>query len=116
MDELTQHATHLKVEVFREDGFWEGYPIGAPGGMAGTTLPELFANVEFDKHFCLWVPDCVPVSVEYVAGQPGISDELNAAYAAFLAAPPHQRPQAVAWDHDNDRPVNPAHTGPYVNL
>ena len=33
-----------------------------------------------------------------------------------MALPPHQRPQAVAWDHANDVPANPAHTGPYLNL
>jgi hypothetical protein len=116
VDGLTQNAHHLKVEVFKEDGHWEGFPIRAPGSMAGDNLPELFADVEFGKHFCLWVPNAVPVSVEYVAGQPEITDELNAAYAAFLALPPHLRPIAVAWDQDNDRSVNPTHTGPFLNL
>jgi hypothetical protein len=110
------HAHHLKVEVFKEDDHWEGFPIDAPGSMAGGTLPEFFADVEFSKHFCLWVPNLVPISVEYVAGQPEIAEELSTAYAAFLALLPHLRPRAVAWDHDNDRPVDPTHTGPYLNL
>lgn len=116
MDELTQHREHLKVEVFREDGYWVGLPAGVPGSMSGDTIAELFAEVEFHKHFCADLPEDVPLPVEYVAGQPEITDQLQSAYAAFLALPPHLRPQAVSWDPDNDRPVNPAHTGPYLNL
>jgi len=113
---MTQGSHHLAVRVLKKDGYWIAHSINAPGGMDGDTLPELFAEVEFFKHFCLDVPEEMPVSVEYVAGQPEIAEELCAAHAAYMALPPHLRPMAVAWDHDNDRPVNPAHTGPFLNL
>jgi hypothetical protein len=112
---LTGHPHHLKVEVFKEDESWLGLPVGAPGYMSGDSLPELFADVEFTKHFCADVPRHVPLSVEYVAGQPEIADELTTIHAAYLALPPHLRPVAVAWDHDNDRPMNPVHSGPFTN-
>ena len=104
------------MRVLKKADYWVALSINAPGSASGDTLPELFAEVEFHKHFCLGIPKDVPVYVEYVAGQPEICEEVRAAYAAFLALPPHLRPQAVAWDHDNDRPANPAHAGPYLNL
>jgi hypothetical protein len=113
---LTRHTHHLKVEVLKKDGYWLGLPIDAPGSASGDTLPELFAEVEFSKHFYADVTKDTPVCVEYVAGWPEIHVELAATFAAFMALPPHLRPQAVAWDHANGRPVIPAHTGPYLNL
>jgi len=112
---MTRHEQHLKVEVLKKEGYWVGLPVDAPGSMSGDTLPHLFAEVEYSKHTCLWVPNAVPVSVEYVAADSAIRAELNAAYAAYMALPPHLRPRAVSWDHDNDRPLNPTHTGPYTN-
>jgi hypothetical protein len=112
---MTRHMQHLKVEVLKKDGYWVGLPVDAPGSMSGDTLPQLFAEVEYSKYVCLWVPHEAPVSVEYLAADPAIRAELDAAYAAYLALPPHLRPRAVSWDHDNDRPVNPTHTGPYTN-
>lgn len=106
----------MKVEVFKEDDHWVGLPVGLPGSMAGGTIAELFAEVEFHKHFCADLPEGQPLPVEYVAGQPEITERLQTAYAAFLALPPQLRPRAVPWDPDNDRPVNPAHPGPYLNL
>lgn len=113
---MTEHRQHLKVEVFRENGYWVGLPTGAPGSMSGDTIAELFAEVEFHKHFCADLDKEVPLPVEYVAGQPEISEQLQAAHAAFLALPPHLRPRAVPWDADNDRPADPAHAAPYLNL
>lgn len=112
---MTQNAHQLKVQVLKEDDFWVGLPVGVAGGTTGDTLPELFAEIEFIKHFCADVPKHVPVSVEYVAGQPEIAEELNTIYAAYLALPSHLRPVAVAWDHDNERPADPSHTGPFTN-
>ena len=57
----------------------------------------------------------MPVCVEYVAGQSEIAPELRAVYAAYLALPTDLRPVAVPWDPDNDRPVDPSHSGPYTN-
>lgn len=119
---MTSDTHRLVVEVTKDrdiqDGreIWVGIDLNGAGSSAGETLPQFFAETEFHKHFSLGVPKDVPVEVEYVAGQPEIADELRDAHTAFLALPPHLRPQAVAWDHDNDRPVNPAHTGPYLNL
>jgi hypothetical protein len=115
VDEVTRDEQHLKVEVLKKDGYWVGLPIDAPGSMSGDTLPQLFAEVEHSKYVCLWVPNAVSVSVEYLAADPAIRAELDAVYAAYMALPPHLRPQAVPWDHDNDRPMNPMHTGPYTN-
>jgi hypothetical protein len=74
--------------------------------MDGDTLFEMFAEVEFGKHFSLALPKDVPVSVEYVAGQPEIAAELRDAWRAFQAMPEDVRPKAIAWDHDNNRPLN----------
>jgi len=104
------------VRVLKKADYWVALSINAPGSASGDTLPELFAEVEFHKHFCLGLSKDEPVRVEYVAGQPEICEEVRTAYAAFLSLPPDKRPQAVTWDHDNDRPANPAHTGPYLNL
>ena len=113
---MTHGAHRVSVRVLREEGYWIALPDGVAGGASADSLPQLFAEIEFTRHFYADAPEDEAVFVEYVAGQPWISDELNAAHAAFLALPPHLRPQAVAWDHDNDRPKNPAHTGPYLNL
>jgi len=96
---------HLKLRVYREQDHWGAIPIGAPGSMAGSSLPWLFADVEFYKHFCLDLPKYVPISVEYVADTPEIEAELDAAYRAYLTLPPHLRPQALPWDHDNNCPL-----------
>jgi len=116
VDGLTQNGHHLAVRVLKKADYWVALSINAPGSASGDTLPELFAEVEFHKHFCLGLSKDEPVRVEYVAGQPEICEEVRTAYAAFLSLPPDKRPQAVTWDHDNDRPANPAHTGPYLNL
>jgi hypothetical protein len=91
---MTRHAQHLKVEVLKKEGYWVGLPVDAPGSMSGETLPQLFAEVEYSKYVCLWVPKAVPVSVEYLAADPMIRAELNAAYAAYMAArrQPARRP------------------------
>lgn len=102
---MTENARHLKVRVYREPDHWGALPVGAPGSMAGETLPWLFAEVEFFKHSCLGLPKYVPISVQYVADTPEIDAELAAAYYAFMALPPHLRPQVLPWDHDNDCPV-----------
>jgi hypothetical protein len=123
VDELTDDAHRLKVLVLKKDGYWVGLSDDLAGGSTGDTLPELFAEIEFFKHSCTGfpkdVPVCfpkdVPVCVEYVAGQPEIAPELSAVYTAYLALPPHQRPVAVPWDLDNDRPADSVHTGPYTN-
>jgi hypothetical protein len=101
---MTGDAHHLKVEVFSEDGTWTGLPVGVPGYMGGDMLPWLFADGEFSKHSMLNLPKYVPVSVEYVEGTPETGREVAAAYYAFMALPPHLRPQVLPWDHDNDRP------------
>lgn len=116
MDELIKHPHHLKVEVFREVDHWTGIAIDAPGSFGGETLQELLADVEHSKHFCLWVPNCVPISVEYISGQSWIAEELEAYHDAFMSIPENLRPQPVPWDHDNDRPRNPEHTGPFINM
>lgn len=82
---MTNQVHHLKVEVFREDGYWVGLPVGAPGSMSGDTLPEFFADVEFSKHFSLGVPQTTPVRVEFIPGQPEITEELHAGHRAFRA-------------------------------
>lgn len=106
----------MKVEVFKEDGHWVAVPVGLPGSMSGDTIAELFAEVECHKYFCADVPENQPLPVQYVAGQPEISDQLRAAHDALLALPPQLRPRAVEWDPDDNRPVDPAHTAPYLNL
>jgi hypothetical protein len=107
---------HLQVKVFRQERYWDAFPVDAPGFMSGDSLPELLADVEFSKYFCLWVPNVVPISVEYIPGQPWIAEELEAYHEAFMSIPEDLRPRPVAWDHDNDRPMNPAHTGPFLNM
>jgi hypothetical protein len=110
-----EDGRHLKVRVLKKDGYWLGLSDDLAGGSTGDTLPELFAEIEFSKRSCAGLPEGVPVGVEYVAGQPEIAPELNATYAAYLALPVNLRPVAVPWDLDNDRPVDPVHTGPYTN-
>ena len=105
----------LKVRVLKKDGYWVGVSDDLAGGSTGDTLPELFAEIEFFKHSCAGSPEDAQVFVEYVAGQPEIAPELNAIYAAYLALPTDLRPVAVPWDPDNDRPVDPIHSGPYTN-
>jgi hypothetical protein len=111
-----QDTHRLAVEVFTEEGYWAGHAVGVAGCITADTLPELFAEVEFFKHFCLGVSKETPVSVEYtaVADQPEIADELSAAYSAFMAMPEEVRPKAIPWDHDNDRPLN-ATAVPLIN-
>jgi hypothetical protein len=74
-----------------------GHAAGVAGCITANTLPELFVEVEFFKHFCLGVPKETPVSVEYVAvaDQPEIAEELCAAYREFLAIPEDVRPKAI---------------------
>lgn len=116
MDGLTNDAHRVKVRVLKHDDYWVGLPDDLAGGRStGDTLPELFAEIEFFKHSGAGLSKDVPVCVEYVAGQPEIAPELSAVYAAYLALPPGLRPVAVQWDIDNDRPADPAHTGPYTN-
>jgi hypothetical protein len=115
VDELTNDAHWVKVRVLKDDDCWVGLSRDLHGGFSGDTLPELFADVEFIKHAAAGLAKDVPVCVEYVAEQPEIAAELSAVYAAYLALPPDLRPVAVSWDIDNDRPVDPVHTGPYTN-
>jgi hypothetical protein len=109
-----KNTHHLAVEVSKENGYWDAFPIDAPGSASGATLFELFADGEFSKHFFLGVPKEVPVSLEYVPGQPEIAEELSAAYHAFLAMPEDVRPKVILWDHDNDRRLNAA-AAPLIN-
>ena len=108
-------AYRVKVRVLKEDGYWVGLSRDLAGGLTGDTLPGLFAEIEFTKHFGAGLPKDAAVCVEYVADQPEIAAELGAVYAAYLALPPDLRPIAVSWDIDNDRPADPVHTGPYTN-
>ena len=105
----------LKVRVLKKDGYWVGLSDDLAGGSTGDTLPELFAEIEFFKRSCPEFSGDVPVCVEYVADQAEIAPEVNAVWAAYLALPAHLRPLAVPWDPDNDRPVDPVHSGPYTN-
>jgi hypothetical protein len=108
-------AHRVKVRVLKHDDCWVALSDDLAGGLTGDTLPELFAEIEFFKHSGAGVAKDVPVCVEYVAGQPEIAPELSAVYAAYLALPQDLRPVAVSWDLDNDRPVDPVHTGPFTN-
>jgi hypothetical protein len=112
---MTSDARRVKVRVLKEDDCWVGLSRDLAGGLAVDTLPELFAEIEFTKHSAAGISKDVPVCVEYVAEQPEIAPELSAVYAAYLALPPDLRPVAVSWDLDNDRPVDPVHTGPFTN-
>ena len=110
------HDAHwVKVRVLKDDDCWVGLSRDLHGGLTAGTLPELFAEIEFTKHSSVGLSKDVPVLVEYVAEQPEVAAELSAVYAAYLALPPDLRPVAVSWDIDNDRPVDPVHTGPYTN-
>ena len=115
MDELTANAHRLKVRVLKKDRYWIGLSDAFAGGSTADTLAELFAEIEFFKHSRTGFAGDAPVCVEYIAGQPGIAQELSAVYAAYLALPPDLRPIAVPWDLDNDRPTDPGRTGPYTN-
>jgi hypothetical protein len=112
---MTPNAQHLTVKVFKENDYWVALPIGTPGSMSGDTLPELFADVEFAKHFCLGVSLKTPVCVRYVPGQPEIAAELCEGQRAFQSLPVHFRPQVGRCDpFDNDDPLN-ASAAPLVN-
>jgi hypothetical protein len=115
VDELKNDGHQLKVRVLKKDGYWVGLSDDLAGGSTGDTLPELFAEIEFFRHSRADLPETAPDCVEYVAGQSEIAPEVHAVYAAYLALPTHLRPVAVPWDPDNNRPVDPVHSGPYTN-
>jgi hypothetical protein len=83
---LKKDGRQLKVRVLEKDGYWVGVSDDLAAGSTGDKLPELFAEIEFFKHSCAGSPEDAQVFVEYVAGQPEIAPELNAIYAAYLAA------------------------------